>query len=381
MLLNSPFKLSRMKMMSLKFRIKKVYIICVFVILNVSALGQKKGDISKGLIDPNLTEEQNIFLNRQASVLLDYSSELLSKYKPSSWEQKGRVSALFLIDAVVHEPYAKERPAVQKFFQKQIAKGIDEIVNTTVDEGAKIWKLYNHSFIVKTKSVTLAFDLLSAKFLGNDNFCISDSLMEILINECDVLFISHEHKDHWEPETVGRFVKSGKPVLAPTTILPGNEKIIRLKRVAHVCEVLPLKQETAELQVVTYPGHQWSDVTNNVSLVTTPEGLSFLHTGDQWNYDDFEWIDDVHKHFKVDVLMPNTWTADLARMAKGINPAIIISGHENELGHGLQHREPYFKTYLRKKGPSILPENDKGYEHPLVMMTWGECFLYKKQED
>ncbi|MHA7111668.1 MBL fold metallo-hydrolase [Sunxiuqinia elliptica] len=359
-----------------------VLLICLFLVQLMPLIGQENVQLKNGHFDPNLTEEQNIFLNRQASVLLDYSSKLLNKYKPSVREQEGRVSALFLIDAVVHEPYAKERPAVQEFFQKQIAKSIDEIVNTTVDEGAKIWKLYNHSFIVKTKLVTLAFDLLMPKFQGNDNYCVSDSLMEKLIDECDVLFISHEHRDHWRPETLKKFLELGIPVYAPPTIFADNKeafsKINHLERVAHKSQKVLVKDGKVELQVVTYPGHQWSDVINNVSLVTTPEGLSFMHAGDQWNYDDFEWIDEVHKHFKVDVLIPNTWTADLARMAQGINPTIIISGHENELGHGLQHREPYFKTYLRKKGPSVLPENDKGYSHPLVMMTWGEAFHYSK---
>lgn len=55
--------------------------------------------------------------------------------------------------------------------------------------------------------------------------------------------------------------------------------------------------------------------------------------GDQSNEDDFQWIDEVGIHHVVDVLMPNCWTTDIAGVAKGFNPAIIITGHENEMGH------------------------------------------------
>jgi hypothetical protein len=134
------------------------------------------------------------------------------------------------------------------------------------------------------------------------------------------------------------------------------------------------------LKVVVYPGHQGVDIENNVSLVITPEELSFSQMGDQSNVDDFGWIDEVGNHHVVDVLMPNCWTTDIVRVAKGFNPAIIITGHENEMGHTIDHREPYWLTYQRRDGSDRFGgSRDVGYDTPLILMTWGESYHYKKE--
>ncbi len=52
------------------------------------------------------------------------------------------------------------------------------------------------------------------------------------------------------------------------------------------------------LEVVAYPGHEGTQIRNNASLVIAPEGLSFCHTNDQANRDDFAWIDEVGEHFQ-----------------------------------------------------------------------------------
>ena len=172
-------------------------------------------------------------------------------------------------------------------------EAIDEIEQTEILDGARIWKLYNHGFIIRTRSVTVGFDLVRGKSVRVEEFSIE----------------------------------------------------------------------------------------NNVSLVITPEGLSFSQMGDQSNNDDFEWIDEVGIHHAVDVLMPNCWTTDIVRVAKGFNPAIIITGHENEMGHTIDHREPYWLTYQRREGSDRFGgSRDVGYDTPLILMTWGESYHYKKIE-
>ena len=102
--------------------------------------------------------------------------------------------------------------------------------------------------------------------------------------------------------------------------------------------------------------------------IMTPEGLSFAHTGDQSNQDDFQWIDEVHRRFEVDVLMPNCWTTDPLRLVGGFRPKLVIPGHENEMGHTIDHREPFWLTYNRFDGaPS-----------ELLVMGWGERFHYRR---
>jgi hypothetical protein len=146
-------------------------------------------------------------------------------------------------------------------------------------------------------------------------------------------------------------------------------------------QTLAVKSGKQILKVIVYPGHQGEDIENNVSLVFTPEGLSFSHMGDQSNSNDFEWIDLVGKKHVVDVLMPNCWTTDIVRVVKGFQPAVVITGHENELGHTIDHREPYWLTYQRREGSDRFGgSRELGYATPLILMTWGESFVYKRDD-
>jgi hypothetical protein len=172
-------------------------------------------------------------------------------------------------------------------------------------------------------------------------------------------------------------------VVAPPDVWedkPIYSEITHLRREPHTLQVLPLQTVQKEIKVVVYPGHQGTEIQNNVSLVITPEGLSFSQMGDQSNGDDFEWIDEVGAHHSVDVLMPNCWTTDIVRVAKGFDPKLVITGHENEMGHTIDHREPYWLTYQRQTGSDRFGgSRDVGYDYPLILMTWGESYHYKRK--
>jgi L-ascorbate metabolism protein UlaG (beta-lactamase superfamily) len=288
-----------------------------------------------------------------------------------------------LLDGVLHDVYAPQRPPVQQFFKTRMRNAIKEIEQTEITEGARIWKLYDHGFVIRTNTVTIGFDLIRGKSARAEGFPISEDWMAKLIKQCDVLFISHKHGDHAEEGVAQSFIDQGKPVVAPPGVWKEksiNKRITHLDRVAHTIQTLPVQGGKQILKVVVYPGHQGESVENNVSLVVTPEGLSFSQMGDQSNSDDFEWIDEVRNNHVVDVLMPNCWTTDIVRVAKGFNPAIIITGHENEMGHTIDHREPYWLTYQRQKGSDRFGgSKDIGYNHPLILMTWGESFHYKRE--
>ncbi len=262
-------------------------------------------------------------------------------------------------------------------------EAIDEIGQTEIVNGARIWKLYNHGFLIRTRSVTIGFDLVRGKSVRVEEFSISNDDMSRLIDQCDVLFISHYHGDHAEEWVAQSFIDQEKPVVAPPAVWkdkPIFAHITHLEREPHTLQTLPVQGGQQKLKVVVYPGHQGASIENNVSLVITPEGLSFSQMGDQSNDDDFKWIDEVGKHHVVDVLMPNCWTTDIVRVAKGFNPAIIITGHENEMGHSIDHREPYWLTYQRRVGSERFGgSRDVGYDNPLILMTWGESYHYRRE--
>ena len=360
----------------------KFQIVIFLVLITFSSTAQNNQARNSVRIDTTLNEVQNRFMDNQAEALLSQANKVFSDYPPDWPEPAPRRSALMLLDGVFHDKYAPQRSPVQVFFKTRMKKAIEEIEQTEILNGAHIWKLYNDGFVIRTKTVTIGFDLIRGESARAEGFLVSEDYMERLINQCDVLFISHKHGDHAQEWVAQSFISKGKPVVAPPEVWkdkPFYKSITHLERIPNVIQALPVQGGKQALKVVVYPGHQGEDIENNVSLVITPEGLSFSQMGDQSNLDDFKWIDEVGNNHAVDVLMPNCWTTDIVRVAKGFKPTVIITGHENEMGHSIDHREPYWLTYQRREGSDRFGGSSKiGYDTPLILMTWGESYYYKR---
>ncbi len=348
----------------------------------------------QGAIDPARTYwgDLDAFFERQSEVALELAGDVLMRFPPRLPEPDLRPLAFSLLDAVLHEPEAPSRQAVQAFFHSFVMAAADEMESTRPGRGAIVWKIYNHGFVVRTRSVTLAFDLVDGRSAGAEGFALPAELMRRIVQECDVLFISHVHGDHADPGVAGLFLEQGKPVVGPPAApsdtlgtagfaeaagVPGADSLqgagglqetsryITLERRAHQFQNLPVRDGAVILEVVVYPGHQ-GDLENNVILVRTPEGVSVCHTGDQARTEDFLWIDEIAGQAEVDILLPNCWTPELQRLLQGMDPTVVITGHENELGHSVDHREPFWLTYDRMYGSAW----------PLVLMSWGESFHF-----
>jgi L-ascorbate metabolism protein UlaG (beta-lactamase superfamily) len=361
---------------------KMISIAGLLVLVSLGCNAQNNQGRSSVLIDSTLDEVQNQFMDNQAEALLTQANEVFSDYPPNWPEPAARRSALLLLDGVFHDVYAPQRIPVQLFFKTRMRMAIEEIEQTEIPSGARIWKLYDHGFVIRTKSATIGFDLIRGKSARAEGFPISEDIMNRLIKQCDVLFVSHYHGDHAEEWVAQSFIDQGKPVVAPPEVWKDqsiNKFITHLERVPHTVQTLSIQGGEEILEVIVYPGHQGENIENNVSVVKTSEGLSFSHMGDQSNSEDFEWIDEVGNNHVVDVLMPNCWTTDIARVAKGFNPSIVITGHENEMGHTIDHREPYWLTYQRREGSDRFGgSSEVGYDTPLILMTWGESYHYKR---
>mgnify|MGYP001205353268 FL=1 len=318
----------------------------------------------------NYWGDTNRFLDQQAVVLLGAAQELLEQSPPALPEPAQRRTALLLLDAVLHDADAPKRAPVQEFFQRRMAQAVLEIEQTRVERGAIIWKLYDHAFVVRTRTVTLAFDLTRAHSAGVAEFAMPDALAARFASPCDALFISHLHGDHADDWVAQQFISQGKPVVVPAELwsdMPFHGKLRHLSANSNQTHALPVQEGRQTLDVVVFPGHQGTAIVNHVFWVRTPEGLSFCHLGDQSNTEDFVWIDCLADHGPLDILFPNCWTPDPLRVIRGAKPALVIPGHENELGHSIDHREPYWLTYERFAGAAA----------PCVVMTWGEAFRYR----
>ncbi len=348
------------------------------------------------VVTPTLGTGDDAFIARQQEAFLAEVSKTLEACPPAYPEPRERTLALRLIDAVLHDTHSPNRAAVQQFFHARIAQAAAQLESTHPAAGLQVWKFYNHGFVVRTPSITVAFDLYrgpsrfrwdkadgSRERVDSPGFPIPLETVERIVKQCDVLFISHEHGDHTDPSVVELFVKQGKPVVAPEPVLKGSplyDSITHLKREAHTIQKLPIQNGARELEVVIYPGQQYQSggVANNVTLVISPEGVSFAHNGDQINdpypdyQEDFKWIDAVRDHHRVDLLLTNCWTNDLLRMVRGFNPKLVIPGHENELGHQMNDRVPYWgdETFLGLNYSQVKTE------FPTVPLAWGETYAF-----
>ena len=329
--------------------------------------------------DPHLSQKDNDYIDRQSSVFLDTVAILLSAYPPVIHEGRERGYAKMLMDAVMHDQYAAFRKPVKEFFHSRISWIIGDLERTKVEKGAIIWKVYNMGFIVRTKSATIAFDLVTGASSESKGFTMSSDELGRLVRQCDVLFISHMHRDHAEKDVAELFLSQGKPVVAPDQVWKDEKiykKITHLQRIADMNQKLGLPGGRT-LNIVIYPGHQMSATDVNVSLVTTPEGITFAHLGDQINEGkfmiDFTWIDNVARNHNVDFMMPNCWTNDIDRIVRGFNPGLVFPGHELELGHSVWDRVPFWgdNDYLGLKYTEL-----KKSKYPVIVMLWGESYHY-----
>jgi len=367
-----------MKLIKTKIR---TLILLFFLLGNIGFLNAQVYDKKEGggKPDPQLSQKDNDYLDRQAKVFLDTVQSVLSKFSPTTLpEKRERGMAKLLMDAVFHEHFAVYRKPVQEFFHDRVDQVIHELETTKVEKGVQIWKVYNMAFIARTKSVTIAFDLVSGITSSSPDFAMSAEQIDRLAKQCDVLLITHRHPDHADKTVAERFLELGLPVVAPEQVWkdePISSRITHLERTADKTQKLKLKNCT--LDVVVYPGHQMKSIDNNVYLVKTPEGITLAHDGDQINEGDFmvdyDWIDQVAKNHKVDVFMTNAWTMDIFRIVKGFDPKLVMPGHEIEMGHTVWDRLPYWgdDQYLELNYAEL-----KKSKYPVVVTVWGESYQY-----
>ena len=125
----------------------------------------------------------------------------------------------------------------------------------------------------------------------------------------------------------------------------------------------------ATVQLFVYPGHQGASVPNNVYLIRTPDDFTVMHTGDQSEDLDWAWLDTIGLHQRVDLLLPNCWTTDMARLVAGVRPRWTVFGHEVEMAHTPDHRESYWRSFQLFRDQAE-PRN--------LVLGWGEQFTFEQ---
>ena len=339
----------------------------LLLLLAAAALAQTPAYVSSPrrlLTAPELKDAPDEWLARSFA----WSNDIFQAYPPALAEHPVRRAALIRLDDILHIESAPSKPVVQRYYVARMETALQQIEQTKVTTGLRIWKMYDHGFVVRTATATYAIDIVPGA-PGVAGFRVDAAWIGRLARQADALFISHLHDDHANEEVASAFLDLGKPVIAPTGLWLGQPLAARLTYPERSAERV---QNIGKFKVVAFPGHQGRTVTNNNHLITTPDGFAVLHTGDQSVDDqtqsDWDWMSKVGHQHKVDIYLPNCWMDHLDRAVRGANPRLVITGHENEMAHTVPHREDYTQTYNRLHG---IP-------YPSLVMAWGESFHYSK---
>jgi L-ascorbate metabolism protein UlaG (beta-lactamase superfamily) len=325
------------------------------------------------LAAPELLDAPDEWIDRS----LQWIDYIFTNYRPGLVELPERRPALYRLDEILHIESAPQKPLVQAYYRMKLQRAIEEIEKTKVASGMHIWRLYNQGALVRTPTVSFTFDIVPGPPRMQDSgFELSGEWLKRLVAQSDATFISHLHSDHANKDVARMFLAANKPVVAPEGLWADDPDLSKqltypVRSIDQIHEIR-IQGGAQVLKVVCYPGHQGPPVLCNVNLVSTPEDFSVLHTGDQSGAEgpgtDFDWLAQVGHYHHVDVLLPNGWANDLHRIVRGVNPELVIPGHENEMSHPVAHREAYTQDYERLFG----------LHYPFIVMSWGESYLYHK---
>ncbi|MCH5173956.1 MAG: MBL fold metallo-hydrolase [Bacteroidales bacterium] len=304
------------------------------------------------------------YLSDQAEELLGYVDGTLLAYPPTPKPSVERRLAFTALDAVLHETRYDDSKQFHDFLDKRLQRVARQLAEKA-KPGLNIYKLYDDGFIVKTGKLTAGFDICGNR---RNTKVIPDHLLKELVEHCDIIFISHKHQDHADPLVVKIAGEAGIPVFGPadfecegfTALHPdGPENMVLTARNGY------------RLPVLVLPGHQVK-LLNNIYILTMPGGKTIAHFGDQDLEADNEWLFKSPELLtkRLDVMIINGWNPELEKTVMSFNPKVVLSGHENEMFHGIDHREALWLTQYKF---------DKlAFPMPAYTMVWGEYFRYSK---
>ena len=334
-------------------------LLCCLLLCMVQATAQEKNTVKNG----EFWGKSDAYLHKQAFQMFDLIDEALTENPPTIGAPMVRKLALYNLDAMLHETKYDNTEPFKQFVDSRMQKLLVEL-NNPVKKGLKIFKVYNDGFIARTQSTTIAFDIVRGYIQGKE--IVSEEYIKQIVEHCDILFITHNHGDHADRLVADLFIEAGKPVIVPTNIWPDDKVIQHLRSDEIIDKEIALKNGK-KLQVKILPGHQ-SELMNNIYVVTTEEKKTIVQTGDQYHKEDINWLMNIHQKItRPDALLVNCWTNRMNDLIEGFAPKFVITGHENEMGHTIDHREAFWLTFQK------MEEIKRNY----VVMGWGEWFLCK----
>jgi hypothetical protein len=280
---------------------------------------------------------------------------------------------------------------ISAYYRAAMDKFAAELAQPVTD-GVRVWALYNAGFVVKSPTRTIAFDLVDDRSglpgdVPTDFKLFKYIIPASVINQIDVLFISHEHLDHtgYGAGVAGRVKAKGGAVLFPragcligpngacgtapftnATILVDSGSVGNVGDIAYVVRA-----------------NRHGTVPNMGYEVTLPNGYKIVHQDSE-----FSRIEQVKN---VDVLFENVWINGGTGVCKDaivrdmtiVKPGLMIPTHMHEMNHDTTYVGPAGGTAGRcgsnRYNYSVAMElQDEATPSKFALLTWGEKIDYKR---
>nr|NQU92652.1 MBL fold metallo-hydrolase [Bacteroidota bacterium] len=214
--------------------------------------------------------------------------------------------------------------------------------------------------LLRPPQIVFAFDLLD----GYSSW--STYLPTELVNQIQVLFISHNHADHYDQSIAASVIQNGGFVVVPTEN-------------SYMGNVPMAAGDTLTISGLKIKAHSGLHSTPmRIYEVTLPGGLNFLHTGDNQTSETLPEID------SLDILLLNAWVNESGSASAVIGmhncisilePSIIIPGHIQEMGHAYMPGNPTSRAIYEW----AFEVDNVPVSSEIKVMTWGERYLVPQE--
>lgn len=242
---------------------------------------------------------------------------------------------------------------------------LDQLEHCHPSSGIQIWQIYNMGYILRTSERTIAIDIAAPRGIP-----YSDEDCRRIAEQIDVLLLTHPHEDHFCENVMLAVEAAGKPIVLPC-------EMPFLSKATVLDSDNPTPVEIAGIKIVNFLGNQGAKIPNNVYLLEF-DGFRLIDSGD--NYDRNADAQ-LSRYPAADIIIAATWNEiqkqlDYFCSAPGDGVQLLIPSHQNELSHGVKHRESFHEMFNRSDRLG-----NAEYKFPaMLILDNGEGFHYKKEE-
>ncbi len=284
-----------------------------------------------------------------------------------------RRMTLQLLDYPIHVPdYLKDLPEGEKaaflgfrdaYLESARLRAIAWLNKPAPKEGTlAIMKVYNMGFILRTSERTVLLDL---RWDG------SEEDADFIASQADVFFLTHPHGDHYSKSMLNALQRNNVPVVLPKDLMPDYASENK-----HIIWGNDTTVTVGGVGFTTLRGNQGEGIPNNVYHMEI-DGWTIIDQGDNADHE-LEFT--LAEKPAADIIIAASWNDiqnifTAAMTPEGASPMFIPS-HENEFGHGVDHRESYHELFARK---DRLGNPDFNYP-PYLLMDIGENIEIRRVE-